>query len=156
VHEERAPNVVPLRRRRFALPAVASFGVVAAAAAIVLAIWATSLSSSLDQKRAALRIVADPAARHMEVGAGNQLVVAPNGAAALVSKLSHAPHGKTYELWVISGGKARPAGLFIQGRSGAPVLLARRVSKGAQVGLSLERAGGAKHPTVIIGLSQTI
>lgn len=155
VHEERAPNVVPLRRR-FALPAVASFAVVAAAAAIVLAVWATSLSSSLDQKRAALRIVADPAARHMQVGARNQIAVAPDGEAALVSSLSHSPRGKTYELWVISDGKARPAGLFDQGRSGAPVLLARRVPKGAQVGLSLERAGGAPHPTVILAVSPTV
>ena len=56
---------------------------------------------------------------------------------------------------MITGGTPRPAGLFSQGRSGAPVMLARRVPKGAQVGLSLERAGGAKRPTVIIAVSQT-
>jgi anti-sigma-K factor RskA len=154
VHGERASNVVPLRRR-VALPAVASFAVVAAAAAIVLAVWASSLSSSLDQKRAAIGILANTAARHVELGASNQLVIAPNGEAALVSSLSPAPRGKTYEIWVISGGTPRPAGLFNQGRSGAPVLLARRVPKGAQVGLSLERAGGAERPTVIIAVSQT-
>ena len=154
VHGERASNVVPLRRR-VALPAVATFAVVAAAAVILLAVWASSLSNSLDQKRAALRIVADPAARHVELGSGNQVVVAPNGQAALVSSLSHAPQGKTYEIWVITGGAPRAAGLFDQGRSGAPVMLARRVPKGAQIGLSLERAGGAKRPSVIIAVSQT-
>jgi anti-sigma-K factor RskA len=154
VHEERGPNVVPLRRR-VALPAVASFAVVAAAAAVVLAVWASNLSSSLDQKRTAIGILANTAARHVELGASTQLVVAPNGQAALVSSLSPAPRGKTYEIWVISRGKPQPAGLFGQGRSGAPVLLARRVPKGAQVGLSLERAGGAKRPTVIIAVSQT-
>ena len=96
VHGERASNVVPLRRR-VALPAVASFAVVAAAAAIVLAVWASSLSSSLDTKRAAIGILANTAARHVELGASNQLVIAPNGEAALVSSLSHAPPGKTYE-----------------------------------------------------------
>ncbi len=158
VHEERAPtNVVTLRRRRFALPAVATFAVVAAAAAIVLGLWASSLSSSLDQKRAALQIVANPASRHMQVGNANQVVIAPNGQAALVSGLSRAPQGKTYEIWVISGGKAHPAGLFSQGRSGAPVLLGRRVPRGAQIGLSLERAGGAAtHPTVILSVSQAV
>jgi anti-sigma-K factor RskA len=155
VHGERISNVVPLRRR-VALPAVASFAVVAAAAAIVLAVWASGLSSSLDQKRAALGILANTSARHMELGAANQLVVAPNGEAALVSSLSQAPSGKTYEIWVITRGTPRPAGLFSQGRSGAPVLLARRVPKGAQVGLSLERAGGASHPTVIISVSPPV
>ena len=155
IHAERAPNVVPLRRR-VALPAVAGFGVVAAAAAIVLALWASGLSNSLDQKRTAIGILADTASKHVALGASNQLVIAPDGEAALVSSLSHAPRGKTYELWVITGGTPRPAGLFSQGRSGAPILLAQRVPKGAQVGLSLERAGGAKHPTVIIAVSHTL
>jgi anti-sigma-K factor RskA len=154
VHVEKASNVVPLRRR-VALPAVASFAVVAAAAAIVLAVWATGLSSSLDQKRAAIGILADPAAKRAPLGTANEVVVAPNGKAVVVSSLSRAPKGKTYELWVITGGAPRPAGLFTEGRSGAPVLLVQRVPKGAQIGLSLERAGGAPRPTVIIAVSQT-
>jgi anti-sigma-K factor RskA len=154
VHEERASNVVPLKRR-MALPAVASFGIAAAAAAIVLAVWASGLSSSLDQKRAAIGVLANPAAKHVALGAGSQVVVAPNGNAVLVSSLARAPRGKTYELWVITGGAPEPAGTFAQGKSSAPVLLARRVPKGAQVGLSLERAGGAARPSVIIAVSQT-
>jgi anti-sigma-K factor RskA len=156
VRGERTSNVVSLRRRGLALPAVASFAVVAAAAAIVLAVWGSSLSSSLDQKRAAIGILADTAAKHVKLGASDQLVISPNGEAALVSGLSHAPPGKTYEIWVITAGTPRPAGLFSQGRSGAPVLLARRVPKGAQVGLSLEHAGGAKRPTLIISLSPPV
>jgi anti-sigma-K factor RskA len=155
VHGERTSNVVPLRRR-VALPAVASFAVVAAAAAIVLAVWASSLSSSLDQKRAAIGILANTAARHVKLGTSGQVVISPNGEAALVSGLSHAPPGRTYEIWVITAGTPRPAGLFSEGRSSAPILLARRVPKGAQVGLSLERAGGAKHPTVIISVSPPV
>lgn len=154
VHDESASNVVPLRRR-VALPAVATLAVVAAAAAIVLGIWASSLSSSLDTKTAALGVLANPASKRMSLGTQSQVVVAPDGRAAVVSGLSRAPDGKTYELWVIDGGKARPAGLFDRGTPSTPVLLARKVPKGAQVGLSVERAGGRKdHPTTIIGVSQ--
>jgi len=34
-------------------------------------------------------------------------------------------------------------------------MLARRVPKGAQIGLSLERAGGAKRPSTLIAVSET-
>ncbi len=153
IHGERAPNVVVLRRR-VALPAV-GFGAVAAAAAIVLAVWASGLSNSLDRKNAAIGVLADPSAKHMPLGVSNQIVVAPNGKAVLVSGLSRAPRGKTYELWVISSGAARPAGLF-GGKSGAPVLLSRRVPKGTQVGLSIERSGGSLHPTDIVFLSPIV
>src|SRR5437867_4195728 len=74
INAERALNVVPLRRR-VALPALAGFGVVAAAAAIVLAVWASGLSSSLDQKRTAIGILADTASKHVALGASNQLVI---------------------------------------------------------------------------------
>jgi hypothetical protein len=50
----------------------------------------------------------------------------------------------------------RPAGLFSDGRSTSPVLLARLVPKGAQIGLSIERTGGAKQPTHIIDVSTLI
>src|SRR5262249_5588420 len=149
----RQSNVVPIRRR-ITLPAVATFAVAAAAAAIVLAVWASSLSTSLDRKKAAIAVLADPRAEHMTLGTSNQLLVAPDGPAALLSGISRAPAGQTSELWVISRGDALPAGLFSEGKSGSPVLLARRVPKGGQVGLSLERAGGAKHPTTIISVSK--
>lgn len=155
VQEDHASNVVPLRRR-YALPAVTTFAVAAAAAAIVLGLWATSLSNSLDRKTAALGVLADPASKHMSLGTASRVVVAPDGRAAVVSSLSPAPNGKTYELWVIENGKAKPAGLFRQGSNGA-VLLARKVPRGGQVGLSIERAGGRRdHPTTIIGVSRVL
>jgi len=156
VHDDRASNIVPLRQR-IAMPAVATFAVAAAAAAIVLGLWASSLSSSLDSKTAALGVLANPASQRMTLGADSHVVVAPDGRAAVVSGLDRAPDGKTYELWVIENGKAKPAGLFSEGRQGAPVLLARKVPKGAQVGLSVERSGGrTDHPTTIIGVSQVL
>jgi anti-sigma-K factor RskA len=151
VHEERESNVVPLRRRA-ALPAVATFAVVAAAAAIVLAIWASSLSTSLDRKSAIARVLGNPAASHMKMGPSSQVVVGPNGEAVVVSKLDRAPAGKTYELWVIDRNGAKSAGLFPAGSS-SPVLLARRVPRGSQVGISIEPRGGSKRPTTIVGVS---
>ena len=153
VHDEQASNVVPLRRR-VALPAVATVAVVAAAAAIVLAVWASSLSSSLDTKNAALAVLSNTASKRMPLGTASQVVVAPDGRAVVVSGLSRAPSGKTYELWVLDGKSVRPAGLFTRGTRGTPVVLLRRVPKGAQVGLSLERSGGhPDHPTTIVGVS---
>src|SRR2546423_10444814 len=75
VHDDRYANVVPLRRR-VALPAVATFAVAAAAAAIVLAVWASNLSSSLDRKSAIAHVLATGTRIHM--GSASQVVVAPN------------------------------------------------------------------------------
>jgi len=156
VHDEKASNVVPLRRR-VALPAVATVAAVAAAAAIVLAVWASSLSSSLDTKNAALAVLSNAASQRTSLGTASEVVVAPDGRAVVVSGLSRAPRGKTYELWVLDGKSVRPAGTFSRGASGSPILLARRVPRGSQVGLSLERSGGrTDHPTTIIGVSRPL
>jgi anti-sigma-K factor RskA len=156
VHEEHTSNVVPLRRR-VALPAAATFAVVAAAAAIVLAVWGSGLSDSLNTKNTALGVLANHASTRVPLGASSEAVVAPNGRAVVVSGLSRAPNGKTYELWVIDGKSVKPAGLFDRATSGSPVLLTRRVPRGAQIGLSIEQAGGrTDHPTVIIGATRTL
>ena len=154
VRTEGPSNVVPLRRR-WALPVAATLAVAATAAAVVLALWGTNLSNSLDSKNAALGILSDPAARRLELGPSSKAVVLPDGRAVVMSTLSRAPSGKTYELWVIDNGGAKSAGLFPGGRSN-PVVLTRPVPKGAQIGLSLERAGGAEHPTVVLSVSQAV
>jgi anti-sigma factor RsiW len=148
VHDDRRPNVVPLRRR-YALPAVATIAVAAAAAAIVLAVWGSNLSSSLDRKDAISRVLAT--GKRVPMGSDTQVVVASDGRAVVVSNLERAPSGKTYELWVIQGSSIRPAGLFQQGENGSPMLLGRRVPQGAHVGLSIEKSGGVDQPTHIIG-----
>ena len=148
VHEDQRSNVVPLRRR-YALPAAATFAVAAAAAAIVFGLWASSLSSSLDRKSAIARVLAS--GTRVPMGSGSQVVVGSNGQAVVLSSLGRAPAGKTYELWVIQGDDVRSAGLFAQGKPGSPILLGRRVPKGAHVGVSIERSGGVQQPTHIIG-----
>lgn len=139
-------NVVPLRRSRFAIPALSSVAAVAAVAAIGLGLWATSLSRDLDGVESELAVLGDPNARTYESGNGEaDLVVAPSGDAALVVRtLAPAPEGKDYEIWVFEGGIARRAGLFEQP---GVALLTRRVEPGQMVAVTLEADGGVDAPT---------
>ena len=159
VHEEttrahEAP-AAPRRHRLFA-PVLAALAVGAVAAAVVLGLWASSLSNSVDTKNAALSVLANPASRRISLGVHNNVVIAPNGQAVLVSGLSRAPAGKTYELWVIDGKTAHPAGTFTKGTHGAPVMFSRRVPRGTQIGLSIEHAGGSQRPTQILFVSPVV
>jgi anti-sigma factor RsiW len=117
-------NVVPLLRRRWVARGLA---VAATAAACVVVGLAVSLSQS-----SRTRVFT---------------VVVRNGQATLqASGLSPAPHGKTYEAWVIQAGSARPAGLF-PGGAGTTVQLRGTVPHGAVVAVTVERAGGVRTPT---------
>jgi anti-sigma factor RsiW len=138
--------VVPLRRPRLVLGAAAA---VAAAVALGLGLWAASLSGELDRTRAALDVVADPAARSVRLdGALGRLVVAPDGQAALVVRgLEPAPPGKTYEIWVIRGDEPRRAGLFEGKEARELVLLDRSVPEDAVVAVTIEDDGGVDAPT---------
>jgi hypothetical protein len=156
------PNVVPLRSR-WAIPAAAT-AVVAVAAAVALAIWATSLSRSLDDERSARRaeqraaaIVGDPAAHRVDVAEGRgTLYVTPSGSAALVlTRLEHAHPGRTYEAWIANGGKPKPAGTFEGGGAVVTVPLEGRVPDGAQVMVTEERDGGVDAPTTTPFVSVT-
>jgi len=148
-------NVVPLRRR-WAVPAALAAAGIAAAAAIVLAVWASSLNGKLDRERTrsahqltAVELVASPGARRIPLAGGRgTLVVSKTGQAALVlNRLSRAPEGQTYEAWVIERGKPRPAGLFAGGGGVSLVGLSRGVPDGAVVAVTVERKGGVAQPT---------
>lgn len=132
---ERA-NVVPLRARRpYALVAVAAAAV---CAAIGLGVWGASRPGSQPTALSSLPL-------H---GAAGTVLVAGNGQATLVvSGLKRAPAGKTYEAWVMSDHVARPAGLF-SGATPTTVLPLRiPVPAGTRVGVTIEPAGGSRHPT---------
>jgi len=145
-----AGNVVPLRARHRPWRAVAA---VAACAAVGLGIWSATLSHSLGRERAhssALAIAADPASRKIDLrGHAGMLAVSPHGDAVLVvSKLPAAPHGMTYEAWVIpAGGAPQRAGTFDGGGRMTMVELGRAVPKGATVAATMERDGGVDAPT---------
>jgi anti-sigma factor RsiW len=147
-------NVVPLRRRP-AFRAVAGIAAVAAGLAIGFGIWAASLHNRLGdersasaQLRAALSVLGDTQARRIALGSKGSLVVTRSGEAALVTNgLPAAPAGKTYEAWVIKGGKPLPAGLLRGGHSVDVLRLQRPVPPQATVAVTVEPARGSKSPT---------
>ena len=75
------------------------------------------------------------------------VAVGPDGQAVLALAVPPAPTSKTYEAWVIRGGKATPAGLF-QGRPGTSIVkVSKPVPVGSVVAVTIERAGGVRQPT---------
>lgn len=142
-------NVIqfPAHRRRvtWALSAAAA---VAAAAAIALGLWAASLNDDLGAQRSALAIVAAPGTKQVPLsdGVGTLAVSRRGEAVLLISDLSRAPEGKTYEAWVIGANGPRPAGLF-RGGGLAVVRLTKPVGSGEDVAVTVERSGGTEQPT---------
>lgn len=139
------PNVVPLRRRSLT-PVLASAAAVAAVALVALGVWASSVSSNLDDAERRLAVLGDPNARTYESADGEaNLIVTPTGAAALVVRsLTPAPEGKDYEIWVWANGVPQPAGLF---EEAGIALLSRPVEAGQKVAVTLEPDGGVDAPT---------
>jgi anti-sigma factor RsiW len=146
------PNVVPLRPR-WAVPAAVT-AVAAVAAVIALAIWASSLSNRVgslqtqrDRQARLAAVLASPGAHVLQFGRNGRLVVTPQGEAALVFRgLAPAAPGKTYEAWVTSGGKPRPAGTFEASGETTSVVLTGHVPSGASVLVTQERAPGTQQP----------
>jgi anti-sigma-K factor RskA len=118
-------NVVPLLRRPWVVRGLA---VAAAAAACIVVGLVVALSRSNSTREVTL--------------------VLRNGNATLtVSNLKAAPHGKTYEAWIIPRNSApRPAGLFAGGGS-TTVRLRGTVPQSAIVAVTVEHAGGVPAPT---------
>ncbi len=128
--EPRSATVRPLRRRGWVFPATAAAAAAAACAAVGLGLWANSLHD-----RATQRIIA--------MDGGGSLIVAGQ-TATLVACVDDPPAGKTYEAWVIEGGKPRPAGLFAGGCHNLP--LEEQVERGSTVAVTLEDEGGVQVP----------
>jgi anti-sigma factor RsiW len=134
------PNVVPLRARTRARP-LAAVAAVAACVAVGLGVWNIVLHNDLSSAKEALRGVP-------LIGASGSVVVGAGGSGALVvSNLSSAPAGKTYEAWVIEDGTALPAGTFTGGERTIVIRLTRAIPAGAIIAVTLERAGGVEQPT---------
>jgi anti-sigma-K factor RskA len=125
-------QLIPLPRRR--RPRLLAAAVAAAACAVLVAAarpWETGDS------QAGFR-------RYATKGANATLLVSPSGEAVLAARrLPPLASGTVYELWVIAGGRARPAGLF----RGSLATLTHPVPRGATVAVSVEPAGGSSRPT---------
>jgi anti-sigma-K factor RskA len=130
---------------------------VAAVAALAIGIYASQLRGDLDDTRSALEqqrlaaaVIADPDARTIALSNGQgRLVVDESGRAALVLRdMGPAPAGKTYEVWVVEGGTAVPAGLFPGEDDVDLVAVDGEVGEGAVVAVTIENAGGAETPNL--------
>lgn len=137
--EPRSATVLPMRQRRWMLPATAAAAAAAACAAVGLGLWANTL------RDAPTRVVA------ME--GGGSLIVSGNQA-TLVACVKAPPAGKTYEAWVIENGVTRPAALFAGGCQ--HVVLDKPVQSGTSVAVTLEAAGGVEAPTGVALMSADV
>ena len=146
--------VVPFEpRRRRTAPVLGAVAAIAAVVALAIGLWASQISSDLDDARSALEreraaaaVLADPTSRTVSLEAGEgRLVVGPDGSAVLVlDGLDPAPAGKTYEMWIVEGEHAAPAGLF-PGRDGLDVVgLDGTVQPGNVVAVTIEDEGGVE------------
>jgi anti-sigma-K factor RskA len=146
------------RRRRVA-PALGAVAATAAVVALGIGLWASNLSSELDDTRRALarqqaaaQVLVDPAAESVALQQGTgRLIVAPDGQAVLVlDGVDPAPEGKTYEMWIVPGGDlaaANRAGLFPGGDGTEVVGLEGTVTTGDVVAVTVEDSGGVDAPT---------
>ena len=133
------PNVVSIRRR--GETAVRVLAAAACVAAVGLGVWDVALHNRLDRSRQALRALT-------LTGAQGTVVLGPEGQGTLVlAGVRPPPSGKTYEAWLIRGGKAARAGMFGGGQT-VVVRLRGRLAHGAVVGVTIERAGGATQPSM--------
>jgi anti-sigma-K factor RskA len=150
-------TVVPLasRRRPRLVPVLGAAAAIAAVVAIALGIWGLSVSSDLDDSRAALAqaraaaaVLASPDARQVALREGDgSLVVSGSDAVLVLNSMEDAPAGKTYEVWVLDGETPVRAGLFPGGGSRDVVPVEGSVGPGAKVLVTLERSGGVDAPT---------
>ena len=79
------------------------------------------------------------------VGVHGAVVVTDHRAVLDAAGFGPLPSGRTYEMWVIHGGAARPAGLFTPGAGNVPVRGA--VAPGDVIAVTAEPAGGSPQPT---------
>jgi anti-sigma-K factor RskA len=132
---------VRARRRRNWWPRAAAVAVPVLAVAVVgLLIWNFSLRDQLSSTRKSLATGVTLSLP----GVGNA-VADTAGAVTLYSSAPSVPAGKTYEAWVISGGKASPAGLFPPGTTHLTLTL--HVRPGDVIAITIEPAGGSPQPT---------
>jgi hypothetical protein len=106
--------------------------------------------------RQAFELIQAPETREVTFGQGQpapprgRVFVNPSAVLLVASRLPAPPPGKTYEMWIIRGGKPAPAGLFASNAQGDAFHLYRPAAPtvaGDIVAVTLEAAGGVDAPT---------
>ena len=122
---------------RFAAIAVA----VMAAAVIGMLVWNVSLRNQVSSLETPLK-----QGRVAKIGSLGSVLTNAGGRSTLFASARPLPAGKTYEAWVIRGKVAVPAGLF-QGGNTIKLELTKPAKPGDVIAITIEPAGGTKHPT---------
>ena len=106
--------------------------------------------------RQAFDLIQAPETREVSFGQGQpapprgRVFFHPSGVLLIASRLPAPPPGKTYEMWMIRGGKPAPAGLFSSDLQGNAIHLYRPPAAPTEsdvVAVTLEAAGGVAAPT---------
>ncbi|GAA2305499.1 anti-sigma factor [Streptomyces kunmingensis] len=82
-------------------------------------------------------------------GASGTVVVSEerDKAVFVAASMARPPSGKVYQLWFDDDGTMRPAGLMDPGRTAQTVLMDGAVGDASGMGVTVEPAGGSRHPT---------
>jgi len=132
-----APVATPARSRRVAWRGRSAWGprIVVGAGALAAIVFA------------ALVVINGSASTHSIAlhGVPGTVVVTGHTAALESADFAPLPANRTYEMWVIHNGAARPAGVFRTAAS--PVLVGGTVAPGDTVAVTREPAGGSVQPT---------
>ncbi len=155
---------------RIAMPLVAVASLIVA---VVVGVWAISLSNEVTRLRAdqaalqseiltqreVLAQVALPQARAMAIAgtqaqpnAYGQMIANPNANSGvlIVADLTPLPSGKVYQFWLIKGDTPVSAGLFsvdAQGRGLLSITTSEPIGSFDAIGVSVEPEGGSPKPT---------
>jgi anti-sigma-K factor RskA len=106
--------------------------------------------------REALSIIQAPDTREVTFGAGKptpprgRVFFHPTGVLLVASNLPKPPDGKTYEMWLIRGGKPVPAGLFYPNQDGNALHMYHPPAAPAPtdvVAVTVENSAGVDAPT---------
>lgn len=128
--------VMPIRRS-WTRPVAVAAAAVAAVVAIVVGLHGSTKAAPLAAG------VHTYALQGRSARGGLLLVTGERAAVLLTQALPDAAPGRAYELWVVRGGTAAPAGFLRRGMG----VFTRPVPLGASVAVSLESAGGSRRPT---------
>lgn len=138
-------------RRRWARPLAAAAAVLALAGGGA-AVWQQVDHSSSPDLAAVDKVILARDAQHVSVdlpGGASATVYTSRaeGRAALVTRrMSPAPDGRVYELWLQKDGRMVPAGIM-HGAGNQAVLLDGDLAGATAVGITVEPSGGSTEPT---------